>query len=54
MTAGKLMPERRDHPFGLQLADRNVNGPLIEPRGTETITAQINAFADPHARVTNQ
>jgi hypothetical protein len=43
-----------DHTLGLEFAEWHVNGPLIGAQGTETVLAQINAFADADAGVTNQ
>ncbi len=43
-----------DHAFGLQLAERHVNRPLIRAGGAETIAGQIGALTDAHTGVTNQ
>jgi hypothetical protein len=42
------------HPFGLEFAERNVNGPLILAGGVEAIEGKIGRFADAHAGVTKQ
>ena len=55
-TLDQLTNERvdRDHPFGLQLAERHVNRPLIGAGGVEAIEGQIGRFADAHAGVAKQ
>src|ERR1700687_1976983 len=52
----KLADERvyRDHSFCLEFAQRNVDRPLIWAGGMETIKAQIGAFADSHAGMTDE
>ena len=44
----------RDHAFGLQLAERHVNRPLIRAGGVETIEGKVGRFADAHAGVAKQ
>ena len=41
-----------DHPFGLQLAERHMNRPMIRAGGVETIEGKIGRLADAHAGVT--
>src|ERR1035437_2220316 len=42
-----------DHPFGLQLAERHVNRPVIGTGGVEAIEGKVGRFADAHAGVAN-
>ena len=44
----------RDHTFGLQLAERHVNGPFLRTGGMEAIERKVGSFADAHAGVTKQ
>ena len=44
----------RDHTFGLQLAERHMNRPMIRAGGVETIEGEIDGFADAHAGVAEQ
>ena len=38
-----------DHAFGLEFAEGNMDGPLVGPRGAQTVIGEIDAFADAHA-----
>jgi hypothetical protein len=40
-----------DHPFGLQLAERHVNRPLIGAGVVEAIEGKVSHFANAHAGV---
>ncbi len=44
----------RDHSFGLELAQRDLDCPLIRADGMQTVAAQIGAFTDPHAGMTDE
>ena len=44
----------RDQPFGFQLSQWHVYGPLIRASGTEAVRRKIGAFTDAHASVANQ
>ena len=44
----------RDHPLGLQLAKRNVNGPPIRAGIMEAIIGKIDTFPDAHSGVAHQ
>ena len=44
----------RDHALGLQLAERNVNGPPIRAGIVEAIIGKIDTFADAHSGVAQQ
>ena len=44
----------RDHALGLQLAERNMNAPMIQVGGVEAIQGKIDGFADAHAGVSKQ
>ena len=47
-------PIHGDHTFGLQLAERHMNRPLIRRGGAKAIARQIGALANAHAGVANQ
>ena len=38
-----------DHAFGLEFAEGNMDGPLVRPRGAQTVIGEIDALADAHA-----
>jgi hypothetical protein len=44
----------RDHPLGLQLAKRNVNGPLIGADIMEAIIGKIGAFSYAHSGMAHE
>ena len=44
----------RNHTFGLKLAERYMDGPLLGACRTKTIARQIGTLADAHARMANQ
>jgi hypothetical protein len=44
----------RDHPFGLQLAERYMDRPLLGAGGVEAIEGKVGRFADAHAGVAKQ
>ena len=44
----------RDHAFGLEFAQRDMNGPLIGTYRAEAIPGQIGAFSDTHACMADQ
>jgi len=43
-----------DHAFGLEFAEGNMDGPLVRPRGAQTVIRQVDALADAHARRAEQ
>ena len=43
-----------DHALGFQLAERDMQRPLIEAGNVETVEGEIDGFADAHAGVTEQ
>ena len=43
-----------DHAFGLELAEGDMNGPLIRAGGAQAIEGQIGALADAHAGAAEQ
>ena len=43
-----------DHAFGFELAERDMNGPLIRTGGAQAVIRQVSAFADAHAGVAEQ
>jgi hypothetical protein len=43
-----------DHAFGVELAERDMNRPLIGPGGSKAIRGQIGTLADAHAGVADQ
>jgi hypothetical protein len=43
-----------DHSFCLELAERDVNRPLIRAGGAQAVERQIGTFTDAHAGVANQ
>src|SRR5215472_5250074 len=43
-----------DHPLGFQLAERDMQRPLIGAGNVETVEGEIDGFADAHAGVTEQ
>ena len=43
-----------NHAFGLELAERDMNGPLIRSCGAEALPGQIDALSDAHAGVSDQ
>ena len=44
----------RDHPFGLQFAQRHMNGPLIRASGAKAIAGKVSTLTDANASVPNQ
>src|ERR1019366_9221263 len=43
-----------DHAFCFELAERDMNGPLIRTGGSQAVIRQVTPFADAHAGVTEQ
>ncbi len=43
-----------DHAFGLQLAEGNMDRPLVRAGGSQAVIRQIDAFADTHAGVAEE
>ena len=43
-----------DRAFGFQLAERDMNGPLIRNSGAQAVIRQVGALADAHAGVAEQ
>src|SRR6516162_10098682 len=44
----------RDHAFGLEFAEWDMNRPLIWPHHAETVPGQIGTFSDAHAGMANE
>jgi len=55
-TMNQFTDERvyRDHSFSLELAERNMDCPLIRADSMKAVAAQVRAFADPHAGMTDE
>ena len=43
-----------DHAFGFELAEGNMDSPLIRTGGAQAVIGQVDAFADAHAGVAEQ
>ena len=43
-----------NHAFGLELAEGNMDRPLVRPCGSQAVIRQIDAFADTHAGVAEE